>query len=1214
MATAQLTTVVRCLRRLVDPRDTVQRSDGQLLDSFITARDETSFATLVLRHGPLVLSVCRRVLGDRHDAEDAFQAAFLVLARKASAIRKRDSVGSWLFGVAYRLASQLRLQTARRRRHEQNRDASGNDFGEGRAMRADPASESSDREVRAVLDSELARLPEKYRSPVVLCYLEGRSNTEAAELLGWAVGTVKSRLTHARQLLRTRLARRGVSLTIAAMVALLGDRAATAALPPALASTTTQAAIAFALGQTAGAASAKVVALASGMLRTVLTSNIKLAMVSSLAVVLVGLGALGLRPVAHGGRPTPSADEPKSAAAGEKPNLDQQGDPLPAGALARLGTTRLRHGQTVNVVRFMPDGKSLITVAQDGAVRRWDVATGKELRRFSLSNQPTGVPSGGFGGVVMVGGGFGGGGMAIGYSGMPRVALSADCALLAAQGYDGKICFWDVSAGKELRHMDPPDGGLLSLELSSDGKHLGMRLIDSSIRVHETATGKLVREFGKKPQNAAGAPGGPVIVPFDGGSSLVFSRDAKLLAFTKPNRDDPKAPAAIEVCDTTTGKELCRIQDTDGEAQVGGISFSPDGKILARTRFDGTIRLADATNGKELRQLKSGNQQAIAGLSISSFIFTPDSKTIITRSTVDNSLIVWDVATGKELHRFARPTQAGHFVAGYGDSSGMAVSPDGKLLALGSENHSIHLIDIATGKEVGAAGGHRSAISNVRYAPDGKTVTTVGEDGTVRIWDTANGKELRQQKMPEGTHLNAISADGRMVAVQQYDGAIHIWDVTTGKELAKFGDQKIGMSSLAFAPDRKTLAVHGLADEKIVIILYDTATGKERRRIAVPAPAAEENLFFSPHALTGVIFTPDGKTLASLISPHLLGVWDAMTGKELAHIEAPQKRSILGAAFTPDSRSLALDLGDDILSVCELATGKERRKYGKSTKPDVALPAPGGGIAVAGAVAVPAGGFGGGPMLHWTRPAPGAAVSHDGRMLAQSRTNGAVSLYDTRTGKEIEQYKGHQGSIDALAFAPDGKTLTTVSRDTTGLIWDLTRLKAGVNKADSGEVNVEALWNDLAGDDAARAYDAICALGTSAKTISYFKDRLRPAAPPDADKINRLIADLDSEQFAVRKKAGEELLKTEPTAAPLIQNALEGDLSPEARKRLQDVLARLTAPTASGETLRSLRAIEVLEMIGTPEARTVLERVAQGTPGAAATIAAKESLKRIDRK
>src|SRR5262249_25587331 len=158
-------------------------------------------------------------------------------------------------------------------------------------------------------------------------------------------------------------------------------------------------------------------------------SNIKLVMLASLAVGLAGIGALGLHPSAHGIRATPPADELKSATDGEKPKLDQQGDPLPAGALARLGTVRLRHGHTVNDVYFMPDGKSLLTVAEDGTVRLWDLA-GRELRRFKLPNQPTGVPGGGFGAVVIAGGG----GMAIGYSGIPSVSLSADCKLLATQG------------------------------------------------------------------------------------------------------------------------------------------------------------------------------------------------------------------------------------------------------------------------------------------------------------------------------------------------------------------------------------------------------------------------------------------------------------------------------------------------------------------------------------------------------------------------------------------------------------------------------------------------------------------------------------------------------------------------------------------------------------------------------------------------------------
>jgi hypothetical protein len=171
-----------------------------------------------------------------------------------------------------------------------------------------------------------------------------------------------------------------------------------------------------------------------------------------------------------------------------------------------------------------------------------------------------------------------------------------------------------------------------------------------------------------------------------------------------------------------------------------------------------------------------------------------------------------------------------------------------------------------------------------------------------------------------------------------------------------------------------------------------------------------------------------------------------------------------------------------------------------------------------------------------------------------------------------------------------------------------------VKQPGAEEINVEARWNDLADDDATRGYDAICALSTSAKTIALFKDRLHAPAPPPADKINQLIAELDSEQFTVRKKAGHELLKAGPTAAPLIRKALEGDPSPEARKRMEETLAKMTAPTASGETLRSLRAIEVLEMIATPEAKAVLESLAKGTPDAAVTVAAKESLHRLGSK
>src|SRR5262245_51558613 len=197
--------------------------DGELLDRFLRRQDEAAFAALVHRHGAMVLSVCRRVLRNPHDAEDACQATFLILARKAAAIRKRDAVGSWLHGVAVRVARDLRAKLARRAARPL---AAGDDVarppGGPEALTWD--------EVRAALDEELRRLPEHYRAALVLCYLEGRSRDEAALQLGWSLATLRGRLERGRALLHARLVRRGLTLSAALVAgALAGDRAAGAA-------------------------------------------------------------------------------------------------------------------------------------------------------------------------------------------------------------------------------------------------------------------------------------------------------------------------------------------------------------------------------------------------------------------------------------------------------------------------------------------------------------------------------------------------------------------------------------------------------------------------------------------------------------------------------------------------------------------------------------------------------------------------------------------------------------------------------------------------------------------------------------------------------------------------------------------------------------------------------------------------------------------------
>ena len=306
MVAGQLSSVIRYVRRLAGTPAEFEDGDGQLLQRFAMLGDSAAFDALLGRHGSMVWGVCRRLLGDDHDAEDAFQATFLVLVRNARSISKQDSAGSWLYGVAYRTALKARAEAARRRSRER----------QGTVMSgSDPFLDADWRDLRPVIDQELNRLPEKYRAPIVLCYLEGKTNEEAAQQLGWTKGTVSGRLARARDMLRTRLTRQGVTLSVSTFVAALSCNSAQAAVPVGLIQSTKVAALACAAGKavTAGAISASVSALAEGVMKAMFVTKLKIA-----AAVLFAAGLIGTGGVLSYGLGTPSstgtADDDKSEA------------------------------------------------------------------------------------------------------------------------------------------------------------------------------------------------------------------------------------------------------------------------------------------------------------------------------------------------------------------------------------------------------------------------------------------------------------------------------------------------------------------------------------------------------------------------------------------------------------------------------------------------------------------------------------------------------------------------------------------------------------------------------------------------------------------------------------------------------------------------------------------------------------------------------------
>lgn len=335
------------LRTLFSVGTLVGLTDRQLLERFTNRRGEvaeSAFAALVDRHGPLVLSVCRARLRDEHESLDAFQATFLVLMHKAGSLWVRDSLAPWLHAVAFRVASRARSSAARRRGHERQ-------FAERAAVCPDGDEVGDGADLRLVLHEEIHRLPERFRIPVVLCDLEGRTHQQAAEQLGWPIGTVKSRQARGRERLRHRLVRRGVTPTVG-LGAVLASQSARAAVPVSMANSTVQIASRLATGAAgAGAVSAPVAVLVKGVLNAMFLNKLGF---STLILLAAGVTAGALWQFAG---PSPAASAEKTPAPAAKTRKGP----------GKIYTTTLRrapveNGESYSMVAIDPESGERTTV------------------------------------------------------------------------------------------------------------------------------------------------------------------------------------------------------------------------------------------------------------------------------------------------------------------------------------------------------------------------------------------------------------------------------------------------------------------------------------------------------------------------------------------------------------------------------------------------------------------------------------------------------------------------------------------------------------------------------------------------------------------------------------------------------------------------------------------------------------------------------------
>jgi len=884
-------------------------TDRQLLERYVSGGDEEAFTALVRRHGPMVIGVCRRFLREIHDAEDAFQATFLVLARKAASIRKRESVGSWLHGVALRVARKARGENACRSKREQ---------GHPLPPAVDPADDVSWGEVRTVLDEELGRLPAAYRAPLILCYLEGQTQDEAARRLGVSKSTFRRRLERGRRLLQGRLTRRGVTLSAGLCASLVSGTTGSAAVPKGLTAATVKTALLFGAGRAVEAGSlARPILLAQAVLKGMILAKGKVAAGLLLAfVLLAGAGwcvsQVGEKKSAGAEGPGPSSSAPArgeaKVPAALPAGVDPFGDRLPAGAVARLGTIRFRHGAHACAIAFAPDGRSLASAGFHAVVHIWDRATGKELLRFGSDSAP-------------------------GFEAVTGLAYAPDGKTLAAARCNQPVCLWDVATGKEIRRF----GGYGSwVVFSPDGRTLayGAGAVgggQDTVRLVDVNTGNDLHAFGghKGPvARAAFSPDGKTLASADdegihlfgvgtgrrrdlgqaGGqrvrfSSVGFSPDGKTVAAAS------HADKLIRLVDVTTGKTLWTTALAGEDPHAHSLLFTPDGKTVITGHGDGFVRLWEAASGAKARQFRAHDETVLA------LALSPDGRTLATSSEShdggEHTVRLWETATGKPLARYAAPQT---------DITDLVFSPDSRRVAT-SEEGAVHVWEAATGRLLrhwpGAGG-------PVGFTPDGRTLIR-GRGGRIHFLDLRTGKEYRQFQVHPGTVRSlALSRDGKVLATAGSnagsDNFLRLWDPATGRALQDFGGKQKGFFfGLALSPDAKILA--SIHQDPNAVRLWDTATGKLVRE------DRESNYIGS------IAFSGDGKLLASTFSTVVRGehvglirLREVATGREVRQLRG-EGDALDSVAFSPDGRTLIWGgWRSNDLVLWEVATGQVRQR------------------------------------------------------------------------------------------------------------------------------------------------------------------------------------------------------------------------------------------------------------------------------------------------
>jgi WD40 repeat protein len=770
------------------------------------------------------------------------------------------------------------------------------------------------------------------------------------------------------------------------------------------------------------------------------------------------------------------------------------------------------------------------------------------------------------------------------------VAISKDGRFLVSCAGQG-LSVWDGRDGKPLWRFELPQWGPWAFAVSPDGKELAAvsRSMDgqpaqTDFYRWELATGRVLQKDKNHPGTSestcvsvalAARPGGTYLVAQTGVATISLHEHGKpksartlkghvgrvmSVAFL----DDGQTlvslgeEGTIRFWNVAEGKETAQMpvppmKDIGLQGNLATIAAAADGKHLAVVLPDcPPTRILDAT-GKELRRLP--DVEGVAALA-----FSADGKSLLTGGPW---VQMWDVATGQEIPILSEPRLPNHHPA---------LSPDGKTVAFATGLNRVCLADVATGKKLFAAKG--SCKAGIAFAPDGKQLAVASGDTTIGFWEVA---ELRawEKVFPakpaavlacQGkVAAFAFSPDGKRLATAEAGGMARIYHTASKQVLCTLKAAARDVFAVAFSPDGKLLATMGNGwpgpgEQREwpgqVARLWDAFTGKE--------VAVDEELHRTGHT---VAFHPGAKTLVVL------------------HLAAQAKKPPGGSAY--GSLPPVEDCMETI-RLWDLAAVRERLRFEDPAYRALLEKSPWGCV------------------IGRSSSEP-CAFSPDGRLFAVPGVGGIV-LFETASGKPRLRLAGAWG-VTGLAFAPDGKTLVSASADATVLVWDVSGLRT-VGKLPA---KAEELWLLLADTDPERAGAAVWAMMdapvASVKLLRKYLQRV----PANHDVVRKLIADLDDPKFAVRDKATRELTLLGPAAEDALTAKMRTKVSLEMSKRIEKLLAAIASTPPTPEQLRVVRAVEVLEGIGTPEVRELFEDLANGTEGAWLTVQAREALARMKR-